>query len=143
MPDTVSIRMAMRWLSCSLLVAVAACGARQVYTAPQTEDRIDENELRTQADAAVRVNCPRLQGKSIARNGDATFTLSVAADGRVQSAKLMSSFGDRMLDDTIGRLLARTSFEPAEQKAGALRVNVGYACGPMAKVATFDFLERS
>ena len=143
MPDTVSIPMAMRWLSCSVLVAVAACGARQVYTAPQTDDRIDENELRTQADAAVRVNCPRLQGKSIARNGDATFTLSIAADGRVQSAKLTSSFGDQMLDDTIGGLLARTSFEPAEQKAGALRVNVGYSCGPMAKVATFDFLERT
>jgi len=143
MPDTVSIRMATRWLSCSLLLAVAACGARQVYTAPQTEDRIDENELRTQADAAVRVNCPRLQGKAIAVNGDATYTLSIAADGRVQSAKLNSSFGDQMLDDTIGRLLARTNFESAQQKAGSLRVNAGYACGPMAKVATFDFLERS
>lgn len=143
MPDTVSIRTAMRWLSCSLLVAAAACGARQVYTAPQTDDRIDENELRTQADAAVRVNCPRLQGKSIATSGDATYALTIAADGRVEIATLTTSFGDQMLDDTIGRLLARTNFEPAVRQAGALRVNVGYSCGPMAKVATFDFLERS
>lgn len=142
MPDTVSIRMAMRWLSCSLLLAIAGC-ARQIYTAPHGDERIDENELRTRADAAVSVNCPRLQGGAIARNGEATYALSIASDGTVQNAKLTRSFGDQMLDDTIGRLLALTRFEPAQPKAGGLRVNVGYACGPMAKVATFQFLERT
>lgn len=145
MPDTVSIRMATRWLSSSLLVVVAGatCPPRHVYTAPHLADRIDENELRTQADMAVQANCPRLQGKAVATSGDATYALSIAADGRVENVKLTTSFGDRMLDDSIGNLLARTSFESAQQKAGALRVNVGYSCGPMAKVATFDFLERS
>ena len=142
MPDTVSIRTATRWLSCSLLLAVAAC-ARQIYTAPPAGERIDENELRTQADAAVRINCPRLQGRAIARSGEATYALSIASDGTVQNAKLTRSFGDQMLDDTIGRLLALTRFEPAVREAGGLRVNVGYACGPMAKVATFEFLERT
>ena len=140
MPSTASFPMAMRWLSCSLL-AIAACTPR-TYVPPQGAERIDENELRQQADAIIRAECPRLLAGRPGASEEATFALVVAASGDVQGVTLAESFADSTLDDRIGELLARAHFDPAVQKAGGMRVRSGYSCGGGVATSTFEFLDR-
>lgn len=148
MPDTGSSPMATRWRWCSaaaaaaaVTLALAACSPK-AYARPSETERLDENELRVEADRVLRAECPRIMAGRPDVSGDATYALEVAADGNVETVTLRESFGDVTLDDRIGELLARTHLEPAVPKAGGLRVTAGFACGSNVAVITIQFADR-
>ena len=145
MRATGSTRMATRWSwfsAAALMVALTLGGCVQstarFYIATAGDTRLDENELRVEADRMLRIECDRLKGGKTSVSGEGTYVLEVAASGVVERVKLTKSTGDATLDDIFGALSARLSFEPAEPKAGGIRMRASYFCEPDKAITTIE-----
>lgn len=146
MPGTVSIRTAMRWSwSRTLVLAVAvaslaACmrSTSSYYVPTAGEDRLDENELRVEADKLLSVECERLLAGKTSVSGEGTFVLDFAATGDVQRSRVSKTTGDKELNDIFGALSAKLHVDAAEQKAGSLRMRAGYICEGDKAITTIE-----
>ena len=146
MPVTGSTRMAMRWSWCralsiaATLIALGACmrSTAKYYVPTAGDARLDENELRVEADRMLRVECERLRGGKSSVSGEGTFVLDVSSTGSVQRVKVSRSTGDAALDDIFGALSARLDVEPAEPKAGSIRMRASYFCEPDKAITTIE-----
>lgn len=148
MPATAFTRMAMRWswsrafvLALSLGVVAGCMSSTAKYYVPTAGDsRLDENELRSEADALLRVECERLKAGKASVSGEGTFVLEFSPTGSVQRVKVSRSTGDAGLDDIFGALSARLDVEAAEQKAGSLRMRASYFCEPDKAITTIEMM---
>ena len=146
MPGTVFIRMAMRWSLSRTFVLVAfavtlsACmrSTSSYYVPTAGEDRLDENELRVEADKLLSVECDRLLVGKTSVSGEGTFVLDFAATGDVQRSRVSKTTGDKELNDIFGALSAKLHVDPAEQKAGSLRMRAGYVCEADKAITTIE-----
>jgi hypothetical protein len=122
-----------------LLVAIGGCMSTARYYVPTAGDpRIDENELRSEADRLLRIECERLKGGKTSVSGEGTFVLDVSAQGSVHRVKISRSTGDAALDDIFGALSARLDVEPLEPKAGSIRMRASYFCEPDKVITTIE-----
>jgi outer membrane biosynthesis protein TonB len=146
MPGTGSIRMAMRWswsrtlLIAALVPALTGCmtSTAKYYVPTAGDTRLDENELRSEAEQLLRVECDRLKGGKTSVSGEGTFVLDVASTGSVQRVKVSKSTGDAALDDIFGALSARLDVEPLQPKAGSIRMRASYFCEPDKAITTIE-----
>jgi hypothetical protein len=136
--------MAMRWPSCSALLALvlASCvtTTTRYYVPTAGEARINQSQLRERLDALLRIECPRLMGNAASALGDAGFELDVSRTGEVMRARLERSSGDGRIDDIFGALVAELRFEPpaTTEEVARGRITVGYSCSPTAAVSTVE-----
>jgi hypothetical protein len=146
MPATGSIPMATRWSSSSLLaralvaMSLVACvhSTSSFYVPTAGEARLDENDVRVEADRLLSVECDRLRAGKSSTSGEGTYVLDFAANGDVTRSRLSKSTRDKELDDIFGALSAKMHVEPAEQKAGSLRMRASYYCEPDKAVTTIE-----
>ena len=146
MKVTGSFRTATRWSSSSVLaiafalLAGAACfqSTSKYYVPTAGDSRLDENELRVEAEQLLRVECERLKGGKSSVSGEGTFVLDVSATGSVQRVKVSKSTGDSELDDIFGALSARLDVGAAEPKAGSIRMRASYFCEPDKSLVTIE-----
>lgn len=146
MRGTDSTRTATRWswyralAVAAVLPVLAACmsSSAKYYVPTAGDTRLDENELRTEAERLLRVECERLKGGKSSVSGEGTFVLDVSATGSVQRVKVSRSTGDSALDDIFGALSARLDVEPLEPKAGSIRMRASYFCEPDKAITTIE-----
>ena len=142
MTGTASTRMAMRWWSCSLALAVVACTTTQQYYLPsEDQPRITTDLMRDRGHNIVRAECPRLLGVRQAVTGVAHIRVDVAADGSVRRAMISHSSGDERMDEIFGGLAAQLKVDPpanagSETLPGTLKL--GYSCSPTAGTITVE-----
>jgi hypothetical protein len=137
--------MAMRWSWSSgptlvVAAALAACvhSTSSFYVPSAGEARLDENELRVEADRLLGVECDRLRGTKASVSGEGIFVLEFAATGDVQRSRVSRTTGDKELNDIFGALSARLHVDPAAPKAGSLRMRAGYFCEPDKAITTIE-----
>jgi hypothetical protein len=146
MPVTGSFRTAMRWSWSSALalvvsaVALSACvrSTSSYYVPTAGEARLNEDELRVEADRLLSVECDRLRGSKTDVSGEGTFVLDIAATGAVQRSRVSRTTGDKALDDIFGALSAKLELTAQEQKAGSLRMRAGYFCDANKAITTIE-----
>ena len=146
MPATGSIPMAMRWSwsrAFALIAVVATLSAcvrstSSYYVPSAGDNRLDENELRVEADRILSVECDRLRGSKASVSGEGTYVLEFAANGDVQRSRVSRSTQDKALDDIFGALSAKLHVDPAEPKAGSLRMRASYFCEPDKAITTIE-----
>lgn len=146
MPGTGSIRTATRWSWCRALTltavaaALAACvhATSSYYVPTAGEERLDENELRVEADRLLSVECERLLAGKASVSGEGTFVLDFSPTGDVQRSRVSRTTGDKELNDIFGALSAKLHVDPAEQKAGSLRMRAGYVCEADKAITTIE-----
>jgi hypothetical protein len=146
MPGTVSIRTATRWsLSrtfalVAIGVTLAACmhSTASYYVPTAGEDRLDENELRVEADRLLSVECERLLTGKTSVSGEGTFVLDFSPTGDVQRSRVSKTTGDKELNDIFGALSAKLHVDAAEPKAGSLRMRAGYICEGDKAITTIE-----
>jgi TonB family protein len=144
MKATDSTRSAMRWLSCSLVIAstVAGCTSTMRYYVPSAGDsRLNTIEMKDQSDAYLRPQCPRLLDGGNAATGEARIMLEIDRSGAVRRARVVRSSGDRAIDDIFGALAARLQFDPPTGMTGETGdhpIYVGYSCSPQMAVTTLN-----
>ena len=139
MRGTGSTRTATRWrfseTAVALLALASAC-ARPEFKATPGQPRLDTDEARQALAREIRPHCARL-GPGGA-TGEARLSLYVGTDGGVQIARVVTSTGDRQLDEIIGAVAARLQL-PARAEAmpnGGARL--GYSCSGDTVIATID-----
>lgn len=121
---TGSTPMATRWLSCrargcpwrpgsalraaAVLFVVVGCvtSVTRYYTPPPGAQRLTPQELRTQLQLLLGVECPRLLAGKPSVAGGAELSLALAADSSVSRATITRTSGDSRVDDIIGGLAA-------------------------------------
>ena len=146
MKATVSIRTATQWSWSSaaafavlLLFAGGCMHATAKYYVPTAGDsRLDENELRVEAESLLRVECDRLKGGKASVSGEGTYVLDVSPTGSVQRVKVSHSTGDAALDDIFGALSARLDLGSVEGKAGGIRMRASYFCEQDKAITTIE-----
>lgn len=146
MRATGSTPMATRWRWCSALavaLVVSGCIARtERYWVPTPGDpRLNIDELRTEADRFLAVECPRLMGDSTSAAGAAGLRLEVEPSGEVVEAHLNRSSGDERVDGIFGALAARLTVTPTGRPRDRfpLRLELGYSCAPRMAITTARF----
>ena len=117
MGGTASIRTAMRWLSCSRMVAISlmtACvlGTTRFYTPRAADSRIGLDEMRTRADVMLPIACPRVVHGRNSVFAATEIALDVDSAGAVQRAAIENGSGDAALDDVFGALAAQLQLQP-------------------------------
>ena len=146
MPATGSIPMATRWslssaLALTLVAAtLTACvhSTSSYYVPSAGEARLDENEVRVEADRILSVECDRLRAGKTSTSGEGTFVLEFAANGDVTRSRVSKSTRDKALDDVFGALSAKMHVDPAEPKAGSMRMRASYFCEPDKAITTIE-----
>lgn len=142
MRGTASTRMAMRWWSCSLALAVAACTTTQQYYLPsEDQPRLTTDLMRDRGHNIVRAECPRLLGVRQEVTGVAHIRVDVASDGAVRRAMISHSSGDERMDEIFGGLAAQLKVDPpantgSETIPGTLKL--GWSCSPTAGTMTIE-----
>ena len=142
MKGTGSTRTAMRWWSCSLVVAAIACTTTQRYFLPSDDQpRMTTDLMRDRGHNIVRAECPRLLGVRQTATGVAQIRVDVASDGAVRRAMIAHSSGDERMDEIFGGLAAQLKVDPpanggAETVPGTLKL--GYSCSPTAGTITVE-----
>lgn len=122
MQGTASIRTAMRWLSCSRMVAVSlmtACvmGTTRFYTPRAAEARIGLEEMRARASSILPIACPRIVHGNNSVVAATDIALDVDSTGSVQRAAIEHGSGDAALDDVMGALAAQLQLQPPPARA--------------------------
>ena len=142
MRGTASTRMAMRWRSCSLAVAVVACTTTQQYYLPSDDQpRLTTDLMRDRGHNIVRAECSRLLGVRQTATGVADIRVDVAPDGSVRRAMIAHSSGDERMDEIFGGLAAQLKVDPpatggSETVPGTLKL--GYSCSPTTGTITIE-----
>jgi hypothetical protein len=142
MRGTASTRMAMRWWSCSLALAVVACTTRQQYYLPsEDQPRLTTDLMRDRGHNIVRAECSRLLGVRQMATGVAHIRLDVGADGAVRRAMIAHSSGDERMDEIFGGLAAQLKVDPPADVRGETipgTLKLGYSCSPTAGTITIE-----
>ena len=143
MRATVSTRMAMRWWSSSIALAVvAACTTTQRYYLPsEDQPRLTTDLMRDRGHNIVRAECPRLLGARAEVTGVADIRIDVEADGDVRRAMVARSSGDERMDEIFGGLAAQLKVDPPGNVSGETipgSLKLGYACSPTAGTITIE-----
>ena len=142
MRGTASIPTALRWWSCSLVLAVAACTTTQQFYLPSDDQpRLTADLMRDRGHNIVRAECSRLLGVRQAVTGVAHIRVDVAADGAVRRASISHSSGDERMDEIFGGLAAQLKVDPpanagSETIPGTLKL--GWSCSPTAGTITVE-----
>src|SRR5688572_30121961 len=142
MRGTASTRMAMRWWSCSVAVAVVACTTTQQYYLPSDDQpRLTTDLMRDRGHNIVRAECSRLLGVRQIATGVADIRVDVASDGSVRRAMIARSSGDERMDEIFGGLAAQLKVDPPADVRGETipgNLKVGYSCSPTAGTITVE-----
>ncbi|MFN2397676.1 MAG: energy transducer TonB [Gemmatimonadaceae bacterium] len=148
MPTTVFTPTATLWRSSSALAVAfaAACitSTTQYYVPNTAMPRLTTNQMRDQADAMLRVECPRLLGDRQSAFAVAELVVDLEASGEVIRARVDRSSGDRRMDEIFGALAAQLKLDPPSPPAGndvgPLQgdLSVGYSCSPTAAVTSVE-----
>ena len=142
MRGTASTRTAMRWWSCSIALAVAACSTTQTYFVPSADQpRLTTDLMRDRGHNIVRAECPRLLGVRQTATGVAHIRVDVESDGEVRRAMIAHSSGDERMDEIFGGLAAQLKVDPPANVTGETipgTLKVGYSCSPTAGTITVE-----
>ena len=142
MKGTASTRMAMRWWSCSIALAIAACTTTQQYFLPsEDQPRLTADLMRDRGHNIVRAECPRLLGTRETVTGVAHIRVDVEADGEVRRAMIAHSSGDERMDEIFGGLAAQLKVDPPANVTGETipgTLKIGYSCSPTAGTITVE-----
>ena len=142
MRATAFTRTAMRWWSCSIALAVAACSTTQQYFVPSTEQpRLTTDLMRDRGHNIVRAECPRLLGVRKTATGVAHIRVDVESDGEVRRAMIAHSSGDERMDEIFGGLAAQLKVDPPANMRGETipgTLEIGYSCSPTAGTITVE-----
>ena len=142
MRGTASTRMATRWWSCSLALAVVACTTTQQYYLPSDDQpRLTTDLMRDRGHNIVRAECPRLLGVRPTATGVAHIRVDVAPDGAVRRAMIAHSSGDERMDEIFGGLAAQLKVDPPANVTGETipgTLKLGYSCSPTTGTITVE-----
>lgn len=149
MPTTVFSLTATLWRSSRALAvafAATACvtSTAQYYVPNPGSPRLSTNQMRDQADAMLRVECPRLLGDRQSAFAVAELVVDVESSGEVIRARIARSSGDQRMDEIFGALAAQLKLDPPKPPAGSVAgplqgdLSVGYSCSPTAAVTSVE-----
>ncbi|MBC7894101.1 MAG: hypothetical protein H7066_01740 [Cytophagaceae bacterium] len=132
----------MRWWSCSIALAGAACSTTQQYFVPSEEQpRLTTDLMRDRGHNIVRAECPRLLGVRKTATGVAHIRVDVESDGEVRRAMITHSSGDERMDEIFGGLAAQLKVDPPANVSGETipgTLKIGYSCSPTAGTITVE-----
>jgi hypothetical protein len=128
----------------AMLTAGCVHTVTRYYVPTDGAERIGLEQLRSQADAVLHLECPRLLHGRATVYGEAALALDVDARGDVQRVHLVRGSSDARLDDVLGALAAQLHVvppaPPAAPGAGpaSVAMTAGYSCAATATAMTIQ-----
>ncbi|HEU4643320.1 MAG TPA: hypothetical protein VFS44_12770 [Gemmatimonadaceae bacterium] len=127
-----------------LAMMVAGCvhTVTRYYVPTEGAARIGLDQLRSQADAILHLECPRLLRGRAAMYGEADLALDLDARGDVQRVHLVRGSSSARLDDVLGALAAQLHLAPPAPPAppgggpASMAMAAGYSCAATATAMT-------